>query len=112
MAYDEALATRVRQYFSTREDVSEKNMFGGLAFMVNGNMCVGATDHRLMARIGPTHYEKALKDMHVTIMNFTGKPLKGFVYVEPEALESDEQLHLWIRRCERFVKQLPPKAQA
>lgn len=109
MSYDETLATRLRQYFSTRGEVREKTMMGGLAFMLNGNMCVGATDHRLMARIGPRNYETALKDMHVTIMNFTGKPLKGFVYVEPEAIASDEQLHAWIGRCERFVEKLPCK---
>ena len=109
MSYDEALAARLRLYFSSRDEVSEKTMMGGLAFMINGNMCVGASDHRLMARIGPRHYATALKDMHVSIMNYTGKPLKGFVYVEPEALISDEQLHGWIKRCEHFVQQLPPK---
>lgn len=109
MAYDKQLASRIRQYFAGREDIVEKSMFGGLAFMLAGNMCVGATDHRLMARVGPKRYEQVLKNMHATIMDFTGKPLKGFVYVEPEALTSDNNLHQWIEQCEKFVRSLPPK---
>ena len=109
MAYDETLATRLRNYFSNREDIEEKKMFGGLAFMLDGHMCVGANDHRLMARVGPRQYENALKDMHATVMDFTGKPLTGFVYVEPEAIESDSGLHKWIKQCEKFVASLPPK---
>jgi TfoX/Sxy family transcriptional regulator of competence genes len=109
MAYDLQLAERIRQYFSGRNNVIEKNMFGGLAFMLHGHMCVGTTDSRLMARVGPKHYEKALQEMYTTIMDFTGKPLKGFVYVEPEAITSDPALHKWIKHCEKFVDSLPPK---
>ncbi len=114
MAYNEQLATRIRDYFSgtsTLKDDSivEKEMFGGLAFMIGGHMCVGATGERLMARVGPEEYDEALKDIHATIMDFTGKPLRGFLYVEPEALETDTGLHDWIKRCEHFVEQLPPK---
>jgi TfoX/Sxy family transcriptional regulator of competence genes len=109
MAYDEQLAARIRQYFSGRDDIVEKSMFGGLAFMVSGNMCVGATDHRLMARVGPKRYAKVLKNMYATIMDYTGKPLMGFVYVEPEAFTSDNNLHQWIGQCEAFVRSLPPK---
>ena len=109
MAYNEQLASRIRDYFSGSQNIEEKEMFGGLAFMVDGHMCVGATGERLMARVGPQGYDDALKDMHATIMDFTGKPLKGFVYIEPEALETDTGLHGWIKRCETFVEQLPPK---
>lgn len=109
MAYDQQLAERIRQYFSQRGNIVEKNMFGGLAFMLDGHMCVGTTDHRLMARVGPKHYEKALQEMYTTIMDFTGKPLKGFVYVEPEAITTDSALYKWIRHCEKFVQSLPPK---
>lgn len=109
MAYDQALAERIRSYFSHRSDIEEKKMFGGLAFMMGGHMCVGATDHRLMARVGPKHYDTALQDMHATIMDFTGKPLTGFVYVEPEAINTDNGLHKWIHQCEAFVSSLPPK---
>lgn len=109
MAYDEELVDRIRSYFDGREDVEEKQMFGGLAFMLDGHMCVGATDRRLMARVGPRHYDQALQHMYATIMDFTGKPLKGFVYVEPEGVESDKGLYQWIRQCESFVHSLPPK---
>lgn len=109
MAYDQQLAERIRQYFSGRNNVIEKNMFGGLAFMLHGHMCVGTTDSRLMARVGPKHYEKALQEMYTTIMDFTGKPLKGFVYVEPEAITTDSALYKWIKHCEKFVGSLPPK---
>lgn len=109
MAYDEQLVNRIRSYFDGREDIEEKHMFGGLAFMLDGHMCVGATDCRLMARVGPRHYDQALQHMYATIMDFTGKPLKGFVYVEPEGVESDKGLFQWIRQCESFVHSLPPK---
>lgn len=109
MAYDQQLAERIRQYFSGRNNVIEKNMFGGLAFMLHGHMCVGTTDSRLMARVGPKHYEKALQEMYTTTMDFTGKPLKGFVYVEPEAITTDSALYKWIKHCEKFVGSLPPK---
>jgi TfoX/Sxy family transcriptional regulator of competence genes len=109
MAYDQQLAERIRRYFSDRTDIVEKQMFGGLAFVVDGHMCVGTTDSRLMARVGPKHYQKALQEMYTTIMDFTGKPLKGFVYVEPEAISTDPALYRWIRHCENFVRSLPPK---
>ena len=112
MSYDTNLANRIRAYFDGRSDIQEKHMFGGLAFMLHGHMCVGATDHRLMARVGPKHYSKALTDMHATIMDFTGKPLNGFVYVEPEGISSEKGLNQWIEQCERFVDSLPPKAKA
>lgn len=111
MPYDLQLASRIRDYFSavSTSPVIEKEMFGGLAFMLGGHMCVGATGTRLMARVGPASYNAALQDMHATVMDFTGKPLRGFVYVEPEALVTEKGLHKWIARCETFVKKLPPK---
>lgn len=109
MSYDRTLTTRIREYFSDRENIEEKNMLGGLAFMLDGNMCVGANDHRLMARVGPKQYQSVLQNMHATIMDFTGKPLAGFVYVEPEAIATEKGLHQWIQICERFVSSLPPK---
>ena len=77
MAYDEKLADRVRGVLVDRRDVHEKKMFGGLAFMVRGHMCVGIVDRELMARIGPDASEKALTRPHVRPMDFTGRPLKG-----------------------------------
>lgn len=109
MAYDQDLVQRIRAYFCGRTDVQEKSLFGGLAFMLAGHMCVGANGHRLMARIGPARYKKVMDSMYVTIMDITGKPLTGFVYVEPEGLSSDQHLHQWIEQCEHFVHTLPPK---
>lgn len=109
MAYDAHLVDRIRQYFHGRADIQEKKLFGGLAFMLAGHMCVGANGHRLMARIGPERYFKMLDNMYVTIMDITGKPLPGIVYVEPEGLNTDQHLHQWIEQCEHFVQTLPPK---
>lgn len=109
MSYDQNLTQRIRDYFAGRDDVAEKHMLGGLAFTLGGHMCVGANDHRLMARVGPAQYQSVLQNMHATIMDFTGKPLPGFVYVEPEAIATEKGLHYWIHLCERFVINLPPK---
>lgn len=111
MANDTQLAARIRKYFSSAKTAAivEKEMFGGLAFLMRGNMCVGTAGQRLMARVGPANYDAALRDMHATVMDVTGKPLRGFVYVEPEALTTEKGLHNWIARCEAFVKKLPPK---
>ena len=84
-------------------------MFGGLAFLVQGHMCCGITDSMLMARIGREVYDDALEEMHVKPMDFTGRPLKGFVYVEPGGLKDESVLEEWIDRCLAFVETLPAK---
>jgi TfoX/Sxy family transcriptional regulator of competence genes len=109
MPYDEGLAERLRELFSAHRNVTEKKMFGGIAFMVAGNMCCGVVNDTLMARVGPDHYEIALKRPHSRQMDFTGKPLKGFVYVAPEGIESDKDLADWVRLCTDFVTTLPAK---
>jgi TfoX/Sxy family transcriptional regulator of competence genes len=109
MAYDEGVAQRIREYLGARDDVVEKKMFGGLAFMVAGNMCCGVIDDRLMIRVGPDEYEQARAQPHVHEMDFTGKPLRGFVYVEPDGFANDGDLFAWIERCLSFVSNLPPK---
>lgn len=109
MAYDEGLAERLREVFSNQRNVTEKKMFGGIAFMVNGNMCCGVVNDMLMARVGPVQYEAALNKPHARKMDFTGKPLKGFVYVAPEGIESDEDLAGWVKRSLDFVTSLPAK---
>jgi hypothetical protein len=77
--------------------------------MVNGNMCCGVVNDTLMARVGPDQYEAALKRPHTRKMDFTGKPLKGFVYVAPAGFESDDDLAGWVKRCRDFVATLPAK---
>ncbi|MGB5539260.1 MAG: TfoX/Sxy family protein [Gammaproteobacteria bacterium] len=109
MAYDEDVAQRLRDVFKRRTDVVEKKMFGGIAFMVSGHMCCGVLGKELMARVGPAQYEAALKEPYARAMDFTGKPLKGFVYVGTRGFESDDGLESWIGRCEAFLNTLPPK---
>jgi TfoX/Sxy family transcriptional regulator of competence genes len=109
MAYDEGVAQRLREVFEEDFDVIEKKMFGGIAFMVNGHMSCGVTDEDLMVRVGPDQYEAALQRPHAREMDFTGRPLKGFVYVAPDGFESDEDLNSWVNISLEFVTALPPK---
>ena len=109
MAFDKGVAQRLRELFAGRTDVVEKKMFGGIAFMVSGNMCCGVVGEELMARVGPEQYEAALKEPHAREMDFTGKPMKGFVYVGAAGFESDDDLASWVNRCEQFVRTLPAK---
>lgn len=109
MAYDEGLAHRIRELLPEKMKSEEKKMFGGLAFMLNGHMCVGVTDYKLMVRTGPDLYQQALEKPHTTEMDFTGKPLKGFVYVLPEGIEKESDLEFWISFSLNFIKTLPPK---
>lgn len=109
MAYDERLAERVREQFESRTDVEEKKMFGGLCFMVSNHMCCGIVGNMLMGRVGPGQYQECLSRDHVREMDFTGKAMKGMVYVSHEGVESDSDLALWISICTGFVETLPPK---
>lgn len=109
MPYDEALAARVRQVLGRRRGVGEKKMFGGLAFLLNGNMCCGVSDDRLMVRVGPDAYDEALSRPHAREMDFTGRPLRGFVYVEPRGVKSDAALAGWVEDGVRFARSLPAK---
>lgn len=109
MAYDEGLAERLREVYVGMPDVTEKKMFGGLAFMVRGHMSCGVVNDTLMARVGPASYADALARPHAREMDFTGKPLKGFVYVDAEGIESDDALASWVRLSLEFVGSLPPK---
>lgn len=109
MAYDEELAARIRARMDDPLGVSERKMFGGVAFMVYGNMCVGIVGGDLMVRLGPDEYQRALAEPFVRPMDFTGKPLKGFIYVDADGLETDGQLDAWLDRARAFVSTLPPK---
>lgn len=112
MAYDETTAERVRRILSRRRDVVEKNMFGGLCFMVNGSMCCGFTSTAFMVRVGPAHYEEALAQPHARPMDFTGRPLAGMVYVDPAGFKTDAALSKWVQRGVDFVSALPRKKRA
>ncbi len=109
MAYDEGFAQRIREQLQEIPSVDEKKMFGGLCFMVSGHMCCGIVEDKLMARIGPVNYESLLKKDHTQKMDFTGKPMKGMIYVEPEGLKSEKELEFWVNKCLEFISTLPPK---
>ena len=109
MAYDEGLAERLREAFTDRDDVVEKKMFGGIAFMHRGHMSCGIVDDMLMARVGPDAYDEALARPHAREMDFTGRSMKGFVYVEAEGIAEDDQLGDWLSLCPAFTGSLPPK---
>ena len=109
MAYSASLALRIRQFVAGRSGVIEKKMFGGIGFLVNGNMLVGIWKNLLIARIGPEAAESALKEPNIVEFDITGKPMKGWVMVEPDGIETDEQLRVWIQRSLEFVSKLPKK---
>ncbi len=99
MAYDEGLANRIRTALRGRDDVVEKKMFGGLTFMVAGTMACGVVHDDLMVRVGPDGHEAALAQPHTRPMDFTGRPIRGMVYVDPAGLASDADLAHWVDRA-------------
>ena len=109
MAYDEGLAQRIREIFSTRGEFLERKMFGGLAFMLSGNMCCGVVRDTLMLRVGPEQYDACLALPHAREMDFTGKPMRGMLYVDPPGIAEDRDLEAWIARAVSFAASLPPK---
>jgi TfoX/Sxy family transcriptional regulator of competence genes len=109
MPHDARLAQRIRDALGGRASVTEKKMFGGVAFLLDGHMFVGVTGDSLMARIGPANYESALRMKHVREMDFTGKPMRGYVFVGAPALAAAEDLRDWLQRAAAFVATLPPK---
>ena len=109
MAYSESLALRIRQIVVRRQGITEKKMFGGVCFLLNGKMCVGVWKNSLIARLGTEQEGEALLDPQVKKMDLTGKPMKGWVLVEPDGVENDEQLSGWIEQALKFVRTLPQK---
>jgi TfoX/Sxy family transcriptional regulator of competence genes len=109
MAYSKSLAARVRQALARRRDVTEKRMFGGVAFLLSGNMLVGVWQDSLIARLGPEAGEQALGQPHVRPFDVTGRPMKGWVMIEPDGIDSDRQLAKWVERALQFVVTLPLK---
>jgi hypothetical protein len=109
MAFDEGLAARVRDLLRDRTDIAERRMFGGLAFLSRGHMCVGIVGGELMARVGPDRYAAALRRPGAREMDFTGRPMRGFVFVAPSGTEADATLERWVRECLAFAGSLPPR---
>ena len=108
MAYDEKLAARIRAILADHADVREQKMFGGLTFMVAGRMCCGVNGHELIVRLDPDREDKALARPHARPMDFTGRPMRGFVTVQPEGLNS-AQLNQWVQEAVARAESLPPK---
>lgn len=109
MAFSKSLAQRIRDALARRPGIVEKKMFGGVAFLLNGNLLVGVWKDSLIVRLGPEEGEKALLETHVKEFDITGKPMKGWVMVEPDGIDEDGQLKAWIERAEEFVSTLPAK---
>jgi hypothetical protein len=109
MAFDEALAARIRDALARRRNVEEKKMFGCICFFINGNALVGVWKDRLIARLGPEEGEAALREPHVRAFDITGRSMRNWVAVEPDGVEDDDQLKDWIEQATKFVKTLPKK---
>src|SRR5262245_25094981 len=109
MAFDETLADRIRQTLIRKKNVTEKKMFGGIGFLLNGNILVGVWKNSLIVRLGPEQGEGALTEPYVSVFDITGKAMQGWVLVDPAGLVIDEQLADWIKRAVKFVGKLPAK---
>ena len=109
MAFSAALAERIRQALARKRGVEEKKMFGGVGFLLHGNMLVGVWKDSLIVRLGPEEGDEALKEPHVREFDITGRAMKGWVLVAPEGVEADDQLKGWLQRAVKFVGKLPAK---
>jgi TfoX/Sxy family transcriptional regulator of competence genes len=109
MAFDESLADRIRHALARKKGIEERKMFGGICFMLNGNMLVGVWKDSLIVRLGNEQGEAALLEPHVKPFDITGKPMKNWVLVKPEGVEDDSQLKGWVQRAVRFVGKMPGK---
>jgi TfoX/Sxy family transcriptional regulator of competence genes len=108
MAYDEALAERVRMALAKQPGVTERKMFGGIGFMVRGNMACGIVKDELMVRVGPEQHEKLIKEPGARLMDFTGRPMSGFLFIASKALDG-RGLSTWVRRGVAYASSLPKK---
>ena len=109
MAFDETLARRIRTILDTHSGSIEKHMFGGVCFMIRGRMCVGIIDASLMVRLDPDEADRLADQPHVRPMDFTGKPMRGYLFVDPEGIDSPKALRAWVDRSVRYVESMPAK---
>jgi TfoX/Sxy family transcriptional regulator of competence genes len=109
MPYSKSLVARIHALLAGRRSIVEKKMFGGVAFLRHGNMLVGVWHDSLIARLGPAAGADALREPYVRPFDITGKPMKGWILVEPEGIDEDSQLQAWINRAIEFVETLPSK---
>lgn len=109
MTFSESLADRIRNALAHTKKIEEKKMFGSVGFLLYGNLLVCVWKTSLIVRLGPDAYDEALLEPHVGEFDITGKPMKGWIMVEPEGIEDDDQLASWIERAVKFVRTLPKK---
>ena len=109
MTNDNKLVERIRPLLSKRKGFSERNMFGGVCFMINGNMCAGTWKGSLIVRLDKKEHEKTLAQPHAMPANITGRVMKGWALIEPAGIESDRDLKTWLRRAANFAESLPVK---
>jgi TfoX/Sxy family transcriptional regulator of competence genes len=111
MPSDESLAERIRTALARKKGVEEMMMFGGLGFLLNGNMLVGVWKDSMIVRLGPDESDGALKETHVREFDITRKPMKGWIMVEPDGVEDESQVKEWVQRATKFVRTLPKKVR-
>lgn len=109
MAYDTILAQRIKAQIGDKPGFNEKVMFGGIGFMLDGNMACGVNKDDLIVRVGPEAYNDALEQPHAKVFDFTGMPMRGWVMVSPEGTVSDEDLQRWVMMGVDFSSSLPKK---
>jgi len=109
MAFDVALADRVRKALGTRSGISEKRMFGGIAFLLNGNMCCGVHGQAMIVRVDPEQTGRALLEPHVSPFDLTGRPMKGWILVQSEGVATKGALVKWVGKGITYAASLPPK---
>lgn len=110
MAYDKGLAQRVEEYLELYDDVYPKNMFGGIAWMVNGNIACGIFEESLISRVGPLEYKTALRQDGIHEFDITGRPMKGWIMADADAVSEDSELKGWIDKGLKFGRSLPAKS--
>jgi hypothetical protein len=109
MAFDEKLAGRIRKQLGKRRGLTEKQMFGGIAFLLNGNMCCGVHGDEMIVRLAPEETEEALARPYTHLFDLTGRPMKGWILVKPKGLATDTALGRWVAIATKFAGSLPSK---
>ena len=109
MAFDETLAGRIRLSLGKRKGLKEKKMFGGIAFLLNGNMCCGVHRSEMIVRLAPDATDQALTERHTRLFDLTGRPMKGWVLVDPAGLKTDDKVAKWVAVAAKYASSLPPK---
>lgn len=109
MAYDEKLAERMRARLKGTRNLTEKKMFGGVGFLIHGNMACGVIKQDVILRLSDDDFGAALRKKHVRVFDMTGRPMQGWVFVAPAGVSTDRALHAWMDKAVGFARSLPPK---